>query len=183
MPEPTPPSRPSNPAPRGSRANRRPTPQLVANELVLEFEEARLEDEKNAPKPLPPPARGLTRFLVASALVLAMIAVWVTAWVQLQPRQGRAGLSCREQRLAELRLRIAAQARLVDRYARLHGDLPMSLGATGDPLLGIGYIPREDGEYELLARDGTVLLTYRSQMPLEEFVGDAVSVLSQKCVR
>jgi hypothetical protein len=156
---------------------------LVANELVLEFEEARIEDEKNAPKPLPPPARGLTKFVVAAVLVMAAVAIWITAWVQLQPDRQRSSLSCREQRLAELRLRIAAQARLVDAYARRHGDLPMTLGATGDPLLGIGYVPRPDGEYELVARDGNIILTYRSQVPLEEFVGDAVTVLSQKCVR
>jgi hypothetical protein len=179
MPEPTRPSRPTQP----SRASRRSTPQIVANELVLEFEEAKIEDEKNAPKPLPPPARGLTQFVIAVVLVMAAVATWITAWFNLQPDRQRSSMTCREQRLAELRLRIAAQARGVEQYARLHGDLPGTLGATGDPLQGVGYVPRPDGEYELVARDGNVILTYRSTMRMEDFVGDAVTVLSQKCVR
>lgn len=179
MPEPPRPSRPTQ----SSRASRRSTPQVVANELVLAYEEARLEDEKNAPKPLPPPAKGLTRFVIATVMLVAAVAIWITAWFNLQPQRQRSSMSCREQRLAELRLRIAAQARGVEQYARLHGDLPTALGATGDPLLGVGYVPRPDGEYELVARDGNILLTYRSTMPLNDFVGDAVTVLSQKCVR
>jgi hypothetical protein len=106
--------------------------------------------------------------------------VWIVAWAQLRPPAVDPN-RCRDQRLAELRLRIAAQARLVDKFARTHGDLPATLAIAGDPLLGIGYVKRKDDEYELVARDGQTILTYRSTERIEEFVGDAVSVVSQPC--
>lgn len=154
--------------------------QQVVDELVTEFEVLRAEDERNAPKPLPPAAKGLTKLAIATVLVFLCAVVWIVAWAQLRPPRVDPN-RCREQRLAELRLRIAAQARLVDKFARVHGDLPATLALAGDPLLGIGYVKRPDDEYELVARDGTTILTYRSTERIETFVGDAVSVVSQPC--
>ena len=174
--------------------SRRPTPrrsitvmprressaQQVVDDLVGEFEVLRAEDEKNAPKPLPPASKGLTKLAIAAVLVLLCIIVWIVAWAQMRPPAVNP-MRCREQRLAELRLRIAAQARLIDKFARTHGDLPATLAVAGDPILGLGYVKRPDDEYELVARDGSTILTYRSTERIEEFVGDAVSVVSQPC--
>lgn len=154
--------------------------QQVVDGLVAEFEVLRAEDERNAPKPLPPASRNLAKLAIAAVLVVLCAVTWVIAWDRLQPPIVDP-LRCREQRLAELRLRLAAQARLVDKFARTHGDLPATLAVAGDPLLGIGYVKRPDDEYELVARDGSTILTYRSSERIEEFVGDAVSVVSQPC--
>lgn len=171
------------PTPRRSIAvmpGRQSSAQQVVNELVTEFEVLRAEDEKNAPKPLPPAAKGLTKLAIATVLVILCAIVWLVAWSQMRPPTVDPN-RCREQRLAELRLRIAAQSRLIDKFARSHGELPATLAVAGDPLLGIGYVKRPDDEYELVARDGSTILTYRSTERIESFVGDAVSVVSQPC--
>jgi hypothetical protein len=156
------------------------TPQQKADVLVEEYLVAAAEDARNVPPPLPPPARGLLKAVVSSGLVVACVGVWLVA--VYSPAGTRRGFpTCADQRGAVLRLRIFEQAKAVDRYLDRFEVLPPNLKATGDSLVGVTYIPKKDDEYELVSHDRDVLVSYSSTKPLDEFVGDAVSVLSRPC--
>jgi hypothetical protein len=156
------------------------TPQQKADVLVEEYLVAAAEDAKNVPPPLPPPARGLLKAVLAAGLVVGCVGVWLVA--VYSPRATRTGLpTCPDQRNAVMRLRLVEQAQAIETYLDKFDRLPPNLAATGDSLVGVTYIPKKGDDYELVVHDRDLLVSYSSRKPLDEFVGDAVSVLSRKC--
>jgi hypothetical protein len=154
--------------------------QAKANALVEEFLVAVAEDAKHAPPPLPPPAHGLLKVVMAAGLLAGCAGVWLIA-VYAPAKAGRQPVACVDQRLAVLRLRLVQQAKSVNAYIERNGRLPPNLLATGDSLVGVTFLPRHGDQYELAARDRDLLASYQSSKPSDEFLGDAVSVLSRPC--
>ncbi len=78
---------------------------------------------------------------------------------------------------ASLRFAMGIQIERIAKYQRAHGTPPATLGDAGPVLPGATYRPLPSGRYELHAVNGTASLTYTSDTPLRQFMGNAFDVI------
>jgi hypothetical protein len=83
--------------------------------------------------------------------------------------------------VAELRLRVARQAQRISQFAQQTGRPPASLAALGDSLLNVKYVRLPDDSFELVAREGSLVISYTSKEPAAALVSSAVAALASPC--
>lgn len=82
-----------------------------------------------------------------------------------------------EQEEAALRLTMYAQAERIAAFREEHGRLPESLAEAGPPLPNMRYAILNTGLYQLTGATDRLTLTYRSDLPLDDFVGAAADIV------
>ncbi|MGK7312022.1 MAG: hypothetical protein ACN0LA_07245 [Candidatus Longimicrobiales bacterium M2_2A_002] len=78
---------------------------------------------------------------------------------------------------AVLRFTVYVQAQRIKAFRQANGRLPETLEEVGEPLPDVRYTVLQPGLYQLTGSTGRVTVTYRSDLPLEEFVGSGADVL------
>lgn len=95
------------------------------------------------------------------------------AWLWVSPpsvlRVDAAAPQAIEEEEAALRFVIRAQALRIEEFRRQTGHFPVSLDEAGPPLPGLRYTRLQDDLYQLTGSTDRLTLTYRSDLPLEDF--------------
>jgi hypothetical protein len=80
---------------------------------------------------------------------------------------------------AALRFTMYVQAQRIKAYQEEHGQLPGTLDEAGPPLPGMRYTVLHPDLYQLTGQTDRLTLTYRSDLPLQEFVGSGADVINE----
>lgn len=119
---------------------------------------------------------------VPSWLLVALLVG--TAWVWLFPPSFLRVEAPTPQPVAEeeaaLRFAIYVQAQRIELYRREAGRLPETLEEAGPPLEGMSYLRLSRDLYQLTGSTARVTLTYRSDLPLDAFVGSGADVVDEE---
>ena len=112
---------------------------------------------------------------------LAVLLLGVAAWLWLFPP---AALRIEppppqpiEQEEAALRFTMYLQAQRIRSFQQEAGRLPATLEEAGPPLPGLRYTRLHEDLYQLTGETERLTLTYRSDLPLEDFAREAADVL------
>ncbi len=121
------------------------------------------------------PGEGRVRLVVLAVLVIAFgIVSWRgKEWLGPQPIPTQTVAESEQ----SLRVGMYLQAQRIKAYRLENGRYPRELEEAGDPLPRLEYRLLDDGTYELVGENNGVIITYRSDRPLGDFLGDAESVL------
>lgn len=115
--------------------------------------------------------------------VLAVITAWLwlfpPAFLRLEPPPPQPV----EQEEAALRFTVYVQAQRIRAFHQETGRLPETLDEAGEPLPGMQYTRLHEDLYQLTGATDRVTLTYRSDLPLDEFIGDGAEVLDEARIR
>ncbi|MFW6205947.1 MAG: hypothetical protein ACOC5I_01785 [Gemmatimonadota bacterium] len=110
-------------------------------------------------------------------VVLLAIAAWLwifpPGFLRIEPPPAQPV----EQEEQALRLTIYLQAQRIQGFVEENGRLPDPLDEAGPPLPGMEYTVLQPGLYQLTGSTDRLALTYRSDLPLQDFVGDAAVLL------
>ena len=79
---------------------------------------------------------------------------------------------------AALRFAMYLQAQRILAYQQEAGRLPLTLETAGPPLPGMEYTLLQDGLYQLTGSTDRLTLTYRSDLPLDTFVGTGADIVN-----
>jgi len=123
----------------------------------------------------------LVRDRTSTPYWLAGILLLVTAWLWLFPpailRTDPPPPQPIEREESALRFAIYLQAQRLKAFHMEEGEYPTELEAAGPPLPGVQYLRLAPQLYQLTAATERLLLTYRSDLPLSEFVASGAEVL------
>lgn len=118
-------------------------------------------------------ARRMPYWPVAALLVItAWLWIFPPAFLRLDPPPPQPV----EQEEAALRFTVYIQAQRIKAFRQANGRLPRTLEEAGEPLPGMRYTVLQPGLYQLTASTDRMTLTYRSDLPLEEFVGSGADL-------
>ncbi|MFO7895075.1 MAG: hypothetical protein R6U63_15280 [Longimicrobiales bacterium] len=110
-------------------------------------------------------------------VVLLAITAWLwlfpPAFLRLEPPPPQPVA----QEEAALRFTMYVQAQRIKAFQEENGRLPGSLEEAGPPLPNMRYTVLHTDLYQLTAMTDRVTLTYRSDLPLSEFVGSGADVV------
>lgn len=113
----------------------------------------------------------------------AAVLFLITAWIWLFPpaflRMDPPPPQPVAQEEAALRFSMYLQAQRIKAFHLEHGRLPDSLAEAGPPLPGMRYTVLHTDLYQLTGATERVTLTYRSDLPLRDFVGSGAAVLDR----
>lgn len=84
-----------------------------------------------------------------------------------------------EQEEAALRFTMYVQAQRIKAFRQANDRLPETLEEAGEPLPDMRYTRLQPDLYQLTGSTDRVTLTYRSDLPLDEFVGSGADVLDE----
>ena len=132
---------------------------------ALELDQLRRRREKRGGKP----------FLLVGVLLLltGWLWIWPPAFLRMDPPPPQP----LEQEEAAVRFAMYVQAQRIAAYRNETGSYPERLEEAGPPLPGMQYTRLAEGLYQLTAETDRLALTYRSDLPLDDFVGSGASVL------
>ncbi|MDX1674329.1 MAG: hypothetical protein R3314_05935 [Longimicrobiales bacterium] len=115
--------------------------------------------------------------------VLAVITAWLwlfpPGFLRLEPPPPQPI----EQEEAALRFTMYVQAQRIKTFREETGRLPETLDEAGEPLPGMQYTRLHQELYQLTGATDRITLTYRSDLPLDEFVGSGAEVLDEARIR
>lgn len=118
---------------------------------------------------------------------LIAILLVVAAWLWLVPpailRLDPPPPQPLEQEEAALRFTMYLQAQRIAAFREERGRLPESLVEAGPPLPNMDYTVLNTGLYQLTGATDRVTLTYRSDLPLDDFVADGFDVVEERRTR
>lgn len=107
----------------------------------------------------------------------------ITAWLWLFPpaflRLDAPEPQPVAQEEAALRFTMYIQAQRIKAFRLESGRLPEDLEEAGQPLPGMRYTVLHQALYQLTGATDRVTLTYRSDLPLQEFVGSGADVIDE----
>jgi hypothetical protein len=110
-------------------------------------------------------------------LWLLPLLVAIAAWLWLVPptvlRVDAAPVQPIEEEEAALRFVMHAQALRIEEFRQQTGRFPSSLEEAGPPLPGLYYARLQDDLYQLTGSTDRLTLTYRSDLPLDDFAPPA----------
>lgn len=110
-------------------------------------------------------------------LWLLPLLVAVAGWLWLVPptvlRIDAAPAQPLEEEEAALRFVMHAQALRIEEFRQRTGRFPGFLGEAGPPLPGLSYTRLQDDLYQLTGSTDRLTLTYRSDLPLDDFAPTA----------
>ena len=111
--------------------------------------------------------------------VLLIITAWLwlfpPAFLRLDPPEPQPVA----QEEAALRFTMYIQAQRIKAFRQEHNRLPENLEEAGPPLPGMRYTVLHSELYQLTGATDRVTLTYRSDLPLQEFVGSGADVIDE----
>jgi hypothetical protein len=112
-------------------------------------------------------------------IVLVVVAAWL--WIFPPPilRIEPPAPPPRAEEEASLRFAMYVQAQRIEAFRREEGHLPDHLDAAGPPLPNMRYVRLGEEIYQLNGSTERVTLTYRSDLPLRDFVGAGADVLDE----
>jgi hypothetical protein len=141
------------------------TKQAAADrERELALEQARLRrDRPSAP------------YWLAGILLLVLAWLWIFPPAVLRTDPPPPQPVEREE--SALRFAIYLQAQRLEAYHRETGEYPRALETAGPALPGMRYLRLAPQLYQLTGETERLILTYRSDLPLSEFVGSGAEVL------
>lgn len=107
----------------------------------------------------------------------------ITAWLWLFPpaflRMDPPPPQPLAQEEAALRFTMYVQAQRIKAFREANGRLPETLDEAGPPLPGMRYTVLHEDLYQLTGQTDRVTLTYRSDLPLRDFVGSGADVINE----
>ena len=80
---------------------------------------------------------------------------------------------------AALRFTMYVQAQRIKAFRQEQGRLPETLEEAGPPLPGMSYIVLQNDLYQLTGSTERLTLTYRSDLPLDDFLGSGADVIDE----
>ena len=111
--------------------------------------------------------------------VLLVIAAWLwlfpPAFLRLDPPPPQPIA----QEEAALRFTMYVQAQRIRAFREEAGRLPETLEEAGPPLPGMSYIVLQSDLYQLTGSTERLTLTYRSDLPLDDFLGSGADVIDE----
>lgn len=114
---------------------------------------------------------------------LVAVLLVFTAWIWLLPpaflRVEAPPAPPVQEEEAALRFLMYVQAQRIKAYRQETGEYPTRLEEAGPPLPGMRYMRLADELYQLTGVTERLTLTFRSDLPLEEFVGSGAAVLER----
>ena len=118
---------------------------------------------------------------------LVGVLVLITAWLWLAPPSFLEAEPPPPPPVAEeeasLRFAMYLQAQRIRAFVEEEGRLPQTLEEAGPPLPGMTYVRLSEQLYQLTGATDRVRLTYRSDLPLDEFVGSGADVVDETELR
>lgn len=142
---------------------------------VLEQQAERADAEDRRPRRGDRSSRWKVSALVALLALTAWLWILPPAWL-VPPPPAPPPIAEQE---AALRFGMYLQAQRIRAFQLREGALPVTLEEAGEPLPGMSYVLVAPGVYELTGRTDEVRLTYRSDMPLREWVGAGADVVDE----
>lgn len=144
-----------------------------------------MEHVVEATRPLPPPKKSTAARNAGIALCVLLLAVSTWSWIA-RPAwiwgAEAASPSAVEQEAAT-RLGLLAVAQRVEAHRAEIGRLPASLEEIGEPATGVFYAPISATVFELRATHDQGVVVYRSDEPVEAFLGNSAAVISRGVAR
>ena len=137
---------------------------------VLEHQKAQQERDRAREAALRAPHRRGTTWLTGALLA---VAVWLWLFppaplrIEPPPPQPVA------EEEASLRFIMSVQARRLEAFRQVNGRYPSSLEEPGPPLPRMRYARLHDDLYQLTGTGDRLTLTYRSDLPLDDFAARA----------
>ena len=135
-----------------------------------ELEEAEREQSKTKRGPYWP--------VVVLLLITAWLWIFPPAFLSLEPPPPQPI----EQEEAALRFTMYLQAQRIKAFRLEEGRLPETLEEAGPPLPGMRYARLHADLYQLTGLTDRLTLTYRSDLPLQEFVGSGADVVDVEAI-
>lgn len=133
-------------------------------------------DATKAGEHLPrPEERGRGRVAVLAVLVLAFAVLLWKGDDWFGPPAPPAETNVQVE--SALRLGMYLQAQRIKAYQLRTGHLPEKLDDAGPPVAGITYHKLDEQTYDITGRNDRIRLTYRSDQPLGQLIGDAATRL------
>lgn len=153
---------------------------LTAEEIaktISEVKEAAAEAQARLSNPLPEVVSWRRRPATAVMFVLLAAAVWGTQLIVWKPSVPT--MSDRD-RDARLRYTVALQAVRVEHFRENTHRLPTSLGEVSEAFQGMTYVLLDSAHYRITGTDEHLVLSYRSDSPLQVFVGGSMLSIREK---
>jgi len=171
--KPSKPSPPDEERPRGSEHQYGGSDRYEALLDVMEQEAEKVRQEGAFGAATP--GEGKIRLFVLGFLVVSFgLLTWKGEdWLGPEPIPAPTAMEAEQ----SLRVGMYLQAQRIKAYRLRTGSYPERLDEAGEPLPGVNYRLMPDGVYELVGQNDGVTLTYRSDRPLGEFLGEAENVL------
>lgn len=142
----------------------------VLEQQKLQQERGKVQDSKERDS-----KRGGQPFWLVFALLI------IAGWLWLMPpeplRMNPPDPQPVAQEEAALRFAMYLQAQRILAYRQEAGRLPLTLETAGPPLPGMEYTLLQDGLYQLTGSTDRLTLTYRSDLPLDTFVGTGADIV------
>ncbi|HKJ92709.1 MAG TPA: hypothetical protein VJ957_06045 [Longimicrobiales bacterium] len=112
-------------------------------------------------------------------LLVILLVAFVTVWWQGETWFGPAPPSPQTTAQLETALRMGMylQAQRIKAFRMRTGHLPETLEEAGPPTPGVSYQKLDEHTYEITGHNGSATLTYRSDQPLTQLIGDAAARL------
>jgi hypothetical protein len=165
-----PPGKPKPPYPPGDRRAL-----VEAYRDVVKSEAERLKESRTPRPPVRTSRKG--RILAAVIVVVgAAILIAQPAWLTTPPAVEESP----EVREASLRLAIYQAAEHIDAYERANERLPGSLKEAGAELSSLKYEVVGPRTYVLAGQSGDLKLEYRSEQPLQDFLGNSYEIIRKR---
>ena len=175
-PPPPPPRRPSSQTPRASTALSGATAKPPGTRSLVEQIIAEQKQQKSELKTAM--ERKDKRFKFAPIAAGALLLANVVAWLIIPPKHDTRGDRRTPLEVErDLRLVVASAASEVDIWRRLHDNrMPASLAEAGVADSGLTLVNVDGTVYEVRGTDHGVKLSYRSNMPITDFMDAGVPV-------
>jgi hypothetical protein len=130
-------------------------------------EERELKRQRRRPSRVPPWA----------TILLAIATLWIWLFPPAALRVDPPPPPPIEEETAALRFTMYLQVQRIRAFQEANDRLPVRLEEAGPPLPAVEYHRLSDDLYQLNGATDRVLLTYRSDLPLDEFVGAGADVV------
>lgn len=157
-----------------------PASRLTPEEIQQTISEVKSEAAKEMARlsrPMPAIPDWRQRPMTVAALLLIAGVVWALQLAALRPRERPIG---ERERDAGLRFAMALQVSRIEEFRLRHRRLPAAQSELTDVFRGLTYARVDSTHYSLTGVDGPLTLRYRSDVPMQAFLGNSLLSIRER---